>query len=400
MSEVRVNNLSNENNTGGPTISGITTYSGRHFFVPPSGTTAERPEDCEPGSIRFNTDTAHLEYFRGNTIGWIEIEAEDVEMAGAATSGSIDGKGTRAIFAGGYTPSAQPNSAFNNVDALTIDTLGNSIDFNNLSSSRGGACQFSDSTRAMAAGGVGPLVSQYSTIVNTIEFCTFASQADYTDFGDLTRNMGYGQGLSNKVRGIVAGGTYPYQNVIDYVTIQSTGNAVDFGDTSEKNGYPGGFCSSTRGFIMGGLRVNAPDTASYNTIEIVTTSTTGNATDFGDMLYANYEMASASNATRGIKAGGYGPNYTSRIEFVTMASTGNSIYFGELTGFNGTGKGGASSPTRFVLGGGYGTSPHFMNTIEFVQIATTGDSADFGDFQGFGRRIPNQVSNNNGGVSG
>ena len=400
MSEVRVNNLSNENNTGGPTISGITTYSGRHFFVPPSGTTAERPEDCEPGSLRFNTDTAHLEYFRGNTIGWTEIEAEDVEMAGAATSGSIDGKGTRAIFAGGYTPSAQPNSTFNNVDALTIDTLGNSIDFNNLSRNSAGTCQFSDSTRAMSAGGVGPVVSQYSTIVNTIEFCTFASQADYTDFGDLTRNMGYGQGLSNKVRGIVAGGTFPYQNVMDYVTIQSTGDAVDFGDLSELNGYPGGFCSSTRGFIMGGLRVSAPDTASYNIIEIVTTSTTGNATDFGDMLYANYEMASASNATRGIKAGGYGPNYTYRMEFVTMATTGNSVYFGDLTGFNGTGKGGAASPVRFVLGGGYGTSPHFMNTIEFVQIATTGDSVDFGDLQGFGRRIPNQVSNNNGGVSG
>ena len=42
MSEVRVNNLSNENNNaGGPTISGITTYSGRHFFVPPQGDTAE-----------------------------------------------------------------------------------------------------------------------------------------------------------------------------------------------------------------------------------------------------------------------------------------------------------------------------------------------------------------------
>ena len=401
MSEVRVNNLSNENNTGGPTISGITTYSGRHFFVPPVGTTAERPEDCEPGSLRFNTDTAHLEYFRGNTIGWVEVEAEDVEMGGVSgSSGSIDGKGTRAIFAGGYTPSAQPNSTFNNVDALTIDTLGNSIDFNNLSRNSSGTCQFSDSTRAMSAGGVGPVASQYSTIVNTIEFCTFATTADYTDFGDLTRNMGYGQGLSNKVRGIVAGGTFPYQNVMDFVTIQSTGDAVDFGDLSELNGYPGGFCSSTRGFIMGGLRVSAPDTASYNTIEIVTTSTTGNATDFGDMLYANYEMASASNATRGIKAGGYGPNYTYRMEFVTMASTGNSVYFGDLTGFNGTGKGGAASPTRFVLGGGYGTSPHFMNTIEFVQIATTGDSVDFGDLQGFGRRIPNQVSNNNGGVSG
>jgi len=402
MSEVRVNNLSNENNTGGPTISGITTYSGRHFFVPPQGTTAERPSDCEPGSLRFNTDTAHLEYFRGNTIGWTEIEAEDVEIAGVSgSSGSIDGKGTRAIFAGGYTPSAQPNSTFNNVDALTIDTLGNSIDFNNLTSSRAGTCQFSDSTRAMAAGGVGPVVSQYSTIVNTIEFCTFSTTGDYADFGDLTRTMGYGQGLSNKVRGIVAGGTYPYQNVIDYVTIQSTGNAVDFGDTTQKNGYPGGFCSSTRGFIMGGLRVGSPDTASYNNIEIVTTSTTGNATDFGDMLYTSYEMASASNATRGIKAAGYGPNYSSRIEFLTMATTGNSVYFGDLTGFNGTGKGGASSPTRFVLGGGYGTSPHFMNTIEFVNFATTGDSADFGDFQGFGRRLgTNGTSNNHGGLSG
>ena len=40
-----------------PTISGITTYSGRHFFVPPVGDTANRPEDCDPGSLRFNTDT-------------------------------------------------------------------------------------------------------------------------------------------------------------------------------------------------------------------------------------------------------------------------------------------------------------------------------------------------------
>ena len=82
MSEVRVNNLSNENNTGGPTISGITTYSGRHFFVPPQGTTAERPSDCEPGSLRFNTDSAKLEYYRGNTIGWVEVEATNDELGG------------------------------------------------------------------------------------------------------------------------------------------------------------------------------------------------------------------------------------------------------------------------------------------------------------------------------
>ena len=105
MSEVRVNNLSNENNTGGPTISGITTYSGRHFFVPPQGTTLQRPEDCEPGSLRFNTDTAHLEYFRGNTIGWVEIEAELTAPLGGGT-GSNTGLGTRMVLMGGTNGSS------------------------------------------------------------------------------------------------------------------------------------------------------------------------------------------------------------------------------------------------------------------------------------------------------
>ena len=59
MSEARVNNLSNESNSGGPTISGITTFSGTNFFVPPVGNTAQRPENPEEGSIRFDIDNKH-----------------------------------------------------------------------------------------------------------------------------------------------------------------------------------------------------------------------------------------------------------------------------------------------------------------------------------------------------
>ena len=402
MSEVRVNNLSNENNTGGPTISGITTYSGRHFFVPPQGDTASRPSDCEPGSFRFNTDNAKLEYFRGNTIGWTEIEAEDVEIAGVSgSSGSIDGKGTRMLFAGGYTPSSNPNDTFNNVDAITVETQGNSIDFNNLTGNFTGMANFGDTTRAVAAGGIGPRAYAPGSTTNQIQFCTFASTGDYADSGgDLTRSNMFMGCFNNKVRGVICGGSYPYDDTMDYVTIQTLGNAVDYGDLPAKAGYAAGLSSSTRGFIIGGIRVSAPDTADYNTITVHTTSSTGDGTDFGDLSTTRYEMASGSNATRGIVAGGYGPNYTNIIQFITMATTGDASDFGDLTGFNGTGKGGAASPVRFVLGGGYGTSPHFMNTIEFVQIATTGNSKDFGDLQGFGRRIPNQVSNNNGGISG
>jgi hypothetical protein len=116
MSEIRVNNLSNESLSGGPTISGITTFSSPYFFVPPQGDTASRPQDCPNGSLRFNTDTAHLEYYRGDTIGWQEIEAEDVEMGGAATSGSIDGKGTRMLFDGVYPPANNIRVPFPSID--------------------------------------------------------------------------------------------------------------------------------------------------------------------------------------------------------------------------------------------------------------------------------------------
>ena len=82
MSEVRVNNLSNENSTGGPTISGITTFSSPYLFTPPVGDTASRPQDCPSGSLRFNTDTERLEYYRGDGIGWSELEAGNEELGG------------------------------------------------------------------------------------------------------------------------------------------------------------------------------------------------------------------------------------------------------------------------------------------------------------------------------
>ena len=404
MSEVRVNNLSNENNTSGPTISGITTYSGRHFFVPPQGTTAERPSDCEPGSLRFNTDSAKLEYFKGNTIGWTEIEASNVETGGlSGSSGSIDGTGTRAIFAGGYAPSGTtPNAALDTADVLTIETLGDATDFGNLSSNRTSTASAADATRAFILGGVGPLASQYSTVVNIIEFCTFSSLSDYVDFGDLSsETQGNMAGFSDKTRAVTAGGGYGYTNAMEYITMQSSGNSVDFGDLAITNkiGTAGGLSSSTRGYILGGGRYLAPDTASFNTIQVVTISTTGDATDFGDMLYANYSHGAGSNATRGVKGGGYGPNYTSRIEFLTLSSSGNSVYFGELAMGGGSQKQGAASPTRFVIGGGYVAPTPFVNSLNFVQIATTGDATDFGDLSS-ARRNLGGCSNNHGGLSG
>ena len=70
MSKINVRSFSNENEDGAPDIVGVSTLSATSYFVPTKGTTAQRPSDhVEVGSIRFNTDTANLEYYRGHTIG-------------------------------------------------------------------------------------------------------------------------------------------------------------------------------------------------------------------------------------------------------------------------------------------------------------------------------------------
>ena len=182
MSEVRVNNLTNENNTGGPTISGITTYSGRHFFVPPQGDTASRPEDCEPGSLRFNTDSAKLEYFRGNTIGWTEIEARQ-------TSG-IAGRG---LFSLGYNPSTITNS----IDFITIATTGNAINFGDtIEDMQYPLGAVASPIRGVCAGGLQP------SAINTIQYVTISTAGNAVDFGDLTGAKSEASGCSNAHGGL------------------------------------------------------------------------------------------------------------------------------------------------------------------------------------------------------
>jgi len=395
MSELNASNLRKEHGNEGPDLVGVTELTSPYFMVPPSGTTAERPQNPEKGTLRFNTDIGSLEYFKGDTIGWESIDRVDPNLGGLTNSAA--GTGTRALWAGGYTPGGP---CFNNVDAITLDTLGNTHDFNNLTTGTTGGFTCSDRTRAVYAGGRTG-TTPGGPVTDEIQYATFSTQADYQDStGNITTASAFGCAFSDKTRGIFAGRSVPnYNETMEYVTVQSLGNAIDYGDLHADIGYGYAFASSTRGFHLGGLKTPSP--GSNNVIEYWTTQSTGNGTDFGDLHYAKYEGGAGSNATRGIVAAGYGPNYTALIEYVTMATTGNAIDFGSLTNLNGVGKYSAASPTRFVMGGGYvqGGDP-FSTVIEYVQIATTGNATDFGDFSSFGRRANsfNNTSNGHGGL--
>ena len=381
MSEVRVNNLSNESLSGGPTISGITTFSSPYFFVPPQGDTASRPQDCPPGSLRFNTDSAKLEYFRGDTIGWVEIEASSPELGGG--TGSNTGVGARGIAGGGFLNTRT-------MEFVTVSTFGDSQDFGDLTAAGAihGKQAVATETRMLFSGGY---------IINNIEFITVASTGNATDFGDLTIRLYGATGVNDTIRGIFCGGasTTPFvpshggvTNIIQYVSIATEADAVDFGDLLH-TGFPGGSMnSSTRGIIA---RQNGP--VGPNAImDTITTRTLGNATDFGDCVSdtGSNVAGGACNATRGILAGGYLHNI---IQYITMATLGDATDFGDLL-TNQNNLRAASSKTRGIFTAGHDGSTN-TNAIESVQIATTGNSVDFGDMAYISGNVGQVTMNSN-----
>ena len=96
-------------------------------------------------------------------------------------------------------------------------------------------------------------------------------------------------------RGVCGGGEASILNTMDYVTIDTTGNATDFGDlTYGIQGHSGATSNGTseRGIWMGGSR----DSASNNTVDYITISSTGNAADFGDLTVARSDTMATSNA--------------------------------------------------------------------------------------------------------
>ncbi len=375
MSQINISNLSNENDDGAPDIVGISTFSATSYIVPPVGTTAQRPENPQGGDLRFNTDTASLEYFKGNTLGWSQIEMTSPNLGGGTESNK--GTGARGLYGGGQVAPSQ-GSYTDDIDYLTISTLGNAVNFGNLSDgNRSGRGVLSSITRAVFGSGYGP--------ADDMHYVTIASTGDSTAFGLEVANASSRAGLSNGTRGCFGGrleGSPSHNNVISYITIASLGNAKDFGDLSvDGRGAPGAAASSTRGIWAGG----GSSDNEYTAIDYVTISTTGDAITFGDLTgYGGKtnSIAGGSNSTRAIWWGGTDtPGYanTKQITYNTIASTGNSIDFGETSVTTNSGSA-CPDPTRLVMKLGCQTNgTTTTNKIEYVQFASLGDSVDFGD---------------------
>ena len=157
-------------------------------------------------------------------------------------------------------------------------------------------------------------------------------------------------------RGLFAGGKiFPssdYVNNIELITIATTGNTTDFGDLLVKGGRSSGNCSSnTRGVFS---LSNYPSSDNI-TIEFVTIASTGNALDFGDHVSAVTTKGVLSDTIRGLFYGGFSPavsgTYVNSVDQITIATTGNAVDWGDIQLSTGSGRGAYASGNSDSHGG-------------------------------------------------
>ena len=280
----------------------------------------------------------------------------------------------RGVYAGGYVPSGYLKDMY----YIEIQSQGNANDFGDLNkagNATGGGC--GSATRGIHMAGSTP------SSLEEIDFFTFATTSNASDFGNLAIAVGYNSALSNQTRGVCVGGRggsplAPLDH-IQTITIASTGNATDVGNLRNSKMALAALASPTRGVIGGGYNAPASPTVYYNTIDFITLSSVGDAVEFGELTETQFFLSAASSQTRGLFSGGNNPQSVNTIQFITIASTGNSVDFGDMSDVKRL-HGAVSNNIRAVFGGGMiNSSPNYTNSMNFVTIATTGNGIDFGD---------------------
>ena len=216
------------------------------------------------------------------------------------------------------------------------------------------------------------------TLVGAFRFNTDSAKLEYFDGDEYVNittdssdaNTGGGRGLFGGGCTSPGGSDDRHVNTIDFVNISTTGNATDFGDLSYRTDFPAACASRTRGFWSGGTD---PGTAGLSELDTVVIASQGTATDFGENI--NHRGGGGlSDQTRGIFHSTNGG--TNTIHYITMATTGTVEDFGDNYVAAASGAG-LASPTRGVMAGG--DAPAYTNVIQYLTISTTGNTADFGD---------------------
>ena len=212
----------------------------------------------------YNSNNLNLEYFASATLG-------NATSSGNTLLGSAQGycdynqcagsDGLYGLYVGGYAASGYGSSK---AQTIVVQTAGNATNYNGVANyQRENSTAVNNATRLVAIGGQ---FSTYTSPSRTMDYFSFQTQGNATDFGDIATQRHYtAEGNSNGVYGTFAGGiTYhsgsdPGEH-IQRITIATPSNASDIGDLGFNNASSyalrtrghAGCGNSTHGYAIGG----------------------------------------------------------------------------------------------------------------------------------------------------
>jgi len=275
------------------------------------------------GRTSSGTTVNNIDFITISTAGNATDFGDSIQPTEGNNTSCVSSR-TRGLYAGGYTPGS---GHVDQMGFITIASTGNSQDFGNLTQSRRAIAGVSNATRGCFCGGLSP------TNRDTIDFVTIASTGNAVDFGNLTQARQSGTAMSSPTRGVIYGGYFhPSYVANEFITIASTGNAQEFGDAFDATGNrynPSGISNSIRGLVAGGIR----EPAQTKYIESYQLATFGKGSSFGDLSANTRSKNGTASPVRGVFAGGRSPADpgTAGIEYVSMQTEGDAVNFGDLT---------------------------------------------------------------------
>ena len=336
MSDFKVNSITDRSGYCGPVIAGVSTNASSGCMIIPKGPTEHRGGRGRGvfGTGYNNAPNSSLNSLQFVTIATAGNTTDFGDLADSSIGKASFGSATRGFWAGGDSvPGQQDNSA---IEFTIISSSGGGNDFGDMTSTKAYLNGMSNDIRGFFVGGA--TTPEYVN-QNVIEFVTMASTGDASDFGDLSTTTRNFSSAASNTRGIIQLGQTGNDNtkrLIQFITLSTLGDAQDFGEvtTLAKSGSAA-VASSTRACFMGGVGTTGDASHVSNVIDFVTISTLGNAQDFGDMTVAVDNFAETSNSIRGLHAGGRTGTPAAEalqnvIGFITIASTGNASDFGDL----------------------------------------------------------------------
>lgn len=205
------------------------------------------------------------------------------------------------------------------------------------------------------------------------------------------------------VSGYSSGGTVPPAvDTIDKFPFATDGNATDVGDLTQARYFrPTGHSSTVSGYTVGGLRSTPPPPPTLSDrVDKFPFASDANATDTGDLTYANYQASGHNSEISGYISGGelYSFNSIDKFPFAADSSTtfvGN-LYRAKRQSC------GQSSPENGYISGGFLGPPLSTptNDIEKFSFASDENATDVGNLSQARTTPAGQNSTDNGYTSG